>query len=209
MTTVINFEKKIAARDCGGCTLCCRLVPVRELDKPAGERCRHQRTGKGCAVYQRAGFPMSCRFWSCAWLTGDDTADLRRPDRSRYVIDPMPDYVTLVNDETGARSPLEVVQIWCDPKFPDAWKDPALLDFIERRGREGKAAIVRYSQSGGVGVFPPGTTDNGQWHYKNLDPGKIDPQPHDFLQVARVLSGQQRQADRLVMPAAWVPRPPP
>jgi len=25
------------------CLLCCKLLPVRELDKPGGTRCRHQR----------------------------------------------------------------------------------------------------------------------------------------------------------------------
>jgi len=30
-------------RTCGGCTLCCKLLPVRELKKPANTRCQHQR----------------------------------------------------------------------------------------------------------------------------------------------------------------------
>ena len=38
-------------RHCGGCTLCCKLIPVEELNKPAGARCKHVRTGKGCSIY--------------------------------------------------------------------------------------------------------------------------------------------------------------
>ncbi len=36
---------------CGGCTLCCRLLPVPSLDKLAGQQSRHASTGKGCSIY--------------------------------------------------------------------------------------------------------------------------------------------------------------
>src|SRR5437879_280323 len=123
MNLSITFqdETKPGARRCGGCTLCCRLLPMKarphadtmevvramiergigapkdftgmipDFDKPAGERCSHQRTGKGCAIYTKR--PFGCRFWNCAWLANADTADLRRPDRSHYVVDIAPDYV--------------------------------------------------------------------------------------------------------------------
>src|SRR5262245_598700 len=85
-------------RRCGDCQLCCNLLPVRELNKGAGQRFRFQKFHKGCTVYHRpeAGFPMCCGLWSCAWLIDPEgTADFSRPDRSHYVVDIMPDYVTL------------------------------------------------------------------------------------------------------------------
>ncbi|HEV8466043.1 MAG TPA: hypothetical protein VGQ63_13705 [Pseudolabrys sp.] len=134
-------------RHCGGCTLCCKLLPVTDLDKVAGERCRHQRTGKGCAVYNIVGkMPPCCHFWNCRWLVNDDTADLSRPDRAHYVIDLLPDYVTVIDNETGEKTNVEVIQIWCDPKYPDAHRDPALRRYLERRAAEGKMALVRYNQ---------------------------------------------------------------
>ena len=36
---------------CGGCTFCCKLLPVDSLGKHANTRCQHQHVGKGCAVY--------------------------------------------------------------------------------------------------------------------------------------------------------------
>jgi hypothetical protein len=176
-------------RHCGGCTLCCKLLPVVDLNKKAGERCAHQRSGKGCAIYHTSRMPMSCVYWTCRWLTGDDTAELRRPDRSRYVVDVMPDYVTHVDGETGERLNVEVVQIWCDPKARDAWRDPALLDYIERRGNEGKAAIVRFNQREAVIVFPPALSADDKWHF--VEDSKIDPTPHDFLQVARAITEEK------------------
>ena len=107
-------------RKCGPCQLCCKLMPIAEMDKPANHRCTHQRHGKGCAIY--ATRPTSCAKWSCRWLLGLDTDGMRRPDLSRYVIDMIPDFVEVENSETGTRIPIEVVQVWCDPKQRDAWQ---------------------------------------------------------------------------------------
>lgn len=149
-------------RSCSGCTLCCRLLPVVELEKAAGARCQHQRTGKGCGIYDHA--PSACRLWNCRWLLNDDTAELRRPDRSGYVIDIMPDYVT--QTFTDGRPPhfVEVVQVWVDPKRREAWHDPALLAYLERRAVEGKAAIIRFSNREGLVVFAPSISFDNQWH---------------------------------------------
>lgn len=96
----------MSARQCGECTLCCNLLPVRSLDKGANERCKHQRGLKGCAVYASLErVSPECRLWSCRWISNSDTAELRRPDRSHYVIDPSPNYIE-VEDETGARTPI-------------------------------------------------------------------------------------------------------
>jgi hypothetical protein len=90
--------------------------------------------------------PPCCHFWNCRWLVNDDTADLSRPDRAHYVIDLLPDYVTVIDNETGEKTNVEVIQIWCDPKYPDAHRDPALRRYLERRAAEGKMALVRYNQ---------------------------------------------------------------
>jgi hypothetical protein len=179
-------------RQCGDCQLCCKLLPlssgenaqatrtaaelikhrllslkeaadmVKIFDKPAGQRCPHQRHGKGCAIYAKR--PLGCRVWNCRWLVNDDADDLRRPDRSHYVIDVMPDFVTLVDNETGVRTNIEVVQIWVDPDFPDAHREPELRDYIERRGENGIAAIIRYSEIRAITIFPPSMSKDGEWH---------------------------------------------
>jgi hypothetical protein len=191
-------------RKCGGCTLCCRLLPmspdlyppervaevvdgmidagwarpsdfagmVNEWTKPAGEPCKYQRHKKGCSIYARR--PFCCRNWSCRWLTGDDTADLSRPDRSRYVIDLVPDFVTLRPNDGGEPTNIEVVQIWVDSKTPEAWRDPALLAYIERRAAEGKAAIIRFDTKRAIVVFAPALSQDGQWH--EVHNGELRPQ---------------------------------
>jgi len=149
-------------RQCGECTLCCKLIPVPELSKLAGVRCQHQ-SRKGCAIYPRR--PLSCAMWSCRWLLGDDTADQSRPDRSRCVIDMMPDFVTIEDKETGERKNVEAVQIWCDPKTPNAWRDEHLLDYIERRAAEGKLALIRFGSKEAITVFAPAMSHGQGWGY--------------------------------------------
>lgn len=149
-------------RQCGGCTLCCKLIPVEELHKAAGQRCAHQRTGKGCAIYAKR--PISCRHWSCLWLKGtegDGDLQLKRPDRSHYVLDEVPDLVRARSNETGEIvAELTVMQVWCDPKFPDAWQDHDLLAMLERQG---VVALIRYDSENGFAIFPPSRSSTGKW----------------------------------------------
>jgi hypothetical protein len=175
-------------RQCGTCTLCCKLMPmdggrdnadvlaaavevglikasdvagmVKDFFKEAGCRCPHQRHGKGCSIY--AVRPFGCRTWSCRWLVNDDTADLSRPDRSHYVVDCMPDYVT--ND--GHTVP--VIQVWLDPNYPDAHEDPALRAYLDRRGKEGWAALIRSSATKAFLLAPP-SMNNGEWFIKHSE----------------------------------------
>jgi hypothetical protein len=170
-------------RRCGQCTLCCKLVPVSEIDQPANQRCVHQRSFKGCAIY--ANRPTTCRLWSCVWLTGDDPA-LSRPDLVHYVIDPMPDFVTAKPDDGTAPMRFGVIQVWCDPKHPEAWRDPALLAYIDRRGaEEGFGAIIRYDSARAFAVFPPSVTGKG-W-IENRGTSVVD-REHSAAEIAAVLS---------------------
>lgn len=179
-------------RRCGDCQLCCKLLPMRadgnaraqalaldmvaaglerpesfagmvwDFDKPAGAACPHQCAGKGCRIY--ATRPLGCRYWNCKWLMGDDTGELRRPDRSRYVIDAIPDFIMLEFEDGSPPQDIPVVQIWVDPKVPQAWRDPALLAYLERRGTQGIAALIRFNAREGMTVFPPSMASDGQWH---------------------------------------------
>lgn len=177
----IDLLKK-PVRECGGCTLCCKLVPVAEVEKAAGQRCRHQQTGKGCRIY--ASRPMVCRFWNCAWIMEENVGDMRRPDRSRYVIDCLPDFVTLVYEgEEPVRIP--VIQVWCDPAHPLAHRDPALRAYLARRGEEeGMAAIIRYDSAKAFVLFPPALARDGEWHENHSG---IEDRQHSAAEVYSAL----------------------
>lgn len=144
-------------RHCSNCGLCCRLVPVEEIKKPAGKKCQYSRHGQGCIIYTRR--PMSCQAWSCRWLVNDDTADIPRPDHGHYVIDTMPD--VLIIDEKV----IPCIQVWCDPAHRDAHRDPALRRYIERRAQQDDMlTIVRFNAWEGLVLFAPSTNPDNKWY---------------------------------------------
>jgi hypothetical protein len=173
-------------RECGDCQLCCRLLPVVALEKKGGEKCKFQKFHKGCTVYNTRQMPPECRLWSCRWLVNDDAGELGRPDRSHYVIDIMPDFITIV-DEGGAKQHVQVVQIWCDPNHRDAHRDPALRAWLARRGEQCVAAIIRFAATGeALLVFPPQLSHDGQWH-EVISPHAPE-RTHSFREIVEALS---------------------
>jgi hypothetical protein len=97
-----------SGRACGKCTLCCQLLAVEALDKPAGQWCWHARPGEGCAIY--ACRPTHCQTWSCAWLTDIALGDEWYPARARMVV-----HVYSFPEQT-------TLQIDVDPRFPGRWR---------------------------------------------------------------------------------------
>lgn len=175
-------------RECGGCTLCCKLLPVQELGKLANTRCRHQATGKGCKVYGTERMPPSCRLWSCQWLAGPFPG--QRPDRAHYVVDTLPDYVTARHDVTGEVQHFPVVQVWVDPAYPDAHRDPVLRKWLD----DNKApAIIRYDSRDGFTLFPPSRSDDGQWH--EVHGATMAERAHDIRDIAEKIGGLVIEAE--------------
>jgi hypothetical protein len=119
--------------------------------------------------------------WSCAWLTGE-AKEARRPDRCGYVIDIMPDFVSVTND--GVSADVLVTQVWVDPKRPLAHRDPTLRAYIERTQRP---AVVRYGNAPGnkfVFLVPPSLVKTEEWIEKE---DEVNSQPeHTAAQVAEV-----------------------
>ena len=70
-------------RPCGGCTMCCKLPAAPELDKLAGNWCRHCDKGQGCLIY--AERPSGCRAFMCLWKVMPDFPEELRPDRCKVI----------------------------------------------------------------------------------------------------------------------------
>ena len=66
--------------ECGECTVCCTMSVVPELNKGAGEDCKH--CDKGCKIY--GDHPQSCKDFDCAWL--QHSREFSTPEnRSEYM----------------------------------------------------------------------------------------------------------------------------
>ena len=135
-------------RDCGECAICCRLIGVAALDKPAGVWCQHARPGLGCGIH--GSHPAVCQAYRCGWLTLPDLPDSWRPDRCGFM---------LRSEAGGLRLVVEV-----EPERPDAWRAQPFYGQIKDW-----SALVRHSERhvvvaiGGrlTAVFPETELDLG------------------------------------------------
>lgn len=155
-SATITFDDQGIGRSCGGCTLCCKLLPVKSVNKPAGQKCQHQSYSKGCTIY--ADRPRDCRTWACRWLCDARTQDLSRPDRAHYVIDLHYDTIVAQDNQTGTEHKVEVLQVWIDPAFPHAHRDAHLRAYIKQLNIP---AAVRLNSSDGFLLVPPGWNKDG------------------------------------------------
>jgi hypothetical protein len=107
-------------RECGRCSMCCKLLHIEELNKAPGKWCKHARPGKGCAIYAQR--PQVCEAYSCQWLRDPAMGDHWFPATSRMV----------VNLEQGADGkPIVIVTV--DPGYAGQWrKAPYYAELKER-----------------------------------------------------------------------------
>jgi hypothetical protein len=103
-------------RGCDGCTLCCKLIAVPELNKPAQVWCRHCEPKSGCRIHSER--PQACRDFLCAFLLNPSMPEAWRPMRSHLVI---------VAHESG-----RVVQVHCDPQWPQSWRKEPYYSYFKR-----------------------------------------------------------------------------
>ena len=69
-------------RSCDGCTMCCKLLGVKSLQKQPDTWCAHCKPGTGCAIYPQR--PVDCAGFDCLWRLGAIDAALR-PDETKAV----------------------------------------------------------------------------------------------------------------------------
>jgi hypothetical protein len=100
-------------RDCGTCTLCCKLFPVPDLAKPAGRWCQHIVQGRGCGIH--ATRPTVCRSFFCQWVYNEALGPEWKPEVCKFVL-----------SIYGGTNSLVVT---ADPGFPRNWaREPYIGD---------------------------------------------------------------------------------
>lgn len=115
---------------CDGCTACCKVMKIRELEKPAHTWCKHCEIGVGCGIY--ATRPESCRIYECVWLQsqrgGKPLAPELRPDKSRVVM--------------GVTNGGDDLVLYVSPDRPDAWKRGGTGQFVAEMRAKGFTVLV-------------------------------------------------------------------
>lgn len=108
-------------RECGTCSLCCKVLGIKELNKPRGEWCSNVKKGCGCVIHGTDELPRSCREFTCLWLerSEDGIPEDLKPDKVHAVL------TWLMKGGVG-------VTVRVDPGYPLAHRDQPLEGFIDR-----------------------------------------------------------------------------
>ena len=106
--------EETASRRCGDCTLCCKVMEIEALTKPADAWCPHCRPKRGCAIHDRR--PAECVNFNCLWLVNERLGERWKPSKAKFV---------LTTSEDG-------IEVRCDPGFPDAWRREPYASEIRR-----------------------------------------------------------------------------
>jgi hypothetical protein len=122
----LQVATPVGNRGCGGCTLCCKLLPVAEIAKPAATWCPHCELGMGCGIYLDR--PHGCRIFYCGWLVNGNVGPHWRPRDSRMVIDFQPLKNRMV--------------VHVDPGRPDGWRKAPYRGDLQ-------AQALRMAETGG------------------------------------------------------------
>ena len=93
-------------RACGTCSLCCKLMEVETLSKPAGRWCGHCVPSKGCSIH--ATRPDECRGFYCGWLRIPELGEEWKPQQAKFLL--------FLSDDSQRLNAV------VDPSAPDAWR---------------------------------------------------------------------------------------
>ena len=130
--------------------MCCKLLGVVELNKPASQWCVHCKPGRGCDVYDER--PHTCRIFSCLWLTDPIMPEAFRPDRVKVML--------------GSTTP-RVITAYCDPADPLAWRREPMYTALKKRAADLSRPVIVSVRSGShMWVVQQG---------QDLDVGHVDP----------------------------------
>lgn len=113
---------------CASCTLCCQLLEVPALKKPANASCANCEEGVGCSIW--AERPPICRRFRCLWYPNPQLPAGLRPDLCGAIFEP-------IRDE-------KIVIVNVDPRRPEVWRQLGSLvnKLICKYVDEGTAVVV-------------------------------------------------------------------
>jgi len=120
-------------RQCGSCSLCCKLMDVPEVKDPH-RWCPHVKRGiggnvtGGCSIYQSR--PERCRTFNCFWLQEPDVPEHWYPLKSKIVINAF--------DDASGRG---FVAFVVDPAYPNRWREEPWFSDIKTMARLGLQGI--------------------------------------------------------------------
>jgi hypothetical protein len=126
---------------CGACNVCCKLLQVPDIEKPARMLCWWTSVHGGCQRQAEKDTDpnlLACKQFQCLWLAsqfredaGDKLPRSMRPDQTHVMFGPQD------------REDSTLIYVHVDPEYPDAWQDSRIQDYLNSiLSRGGKVEMI-------------------------------------------------------------------
>ncbi|UDL94681.1 YkgJ family cysteine cluster protein [Lichenihabitans sp. PAMC28606] len=138
----------VQGRECGTCTMCCKVFRIPEVDKVAGQWCKFVVQGRGCGIH--ATRPDVCRTFYCHYLRNPTLGPEWKPERAKFV---------LYTEMGGKR-----LVVAADPAAPSAWRNAPYYALFKRMALAGVARnhqILVFNGLRATAVLPDRDVDLG------------------------------------------------
>ena len=153
-------------RSCGDCNLCCKVMVIASLNKPANSWCPHAVKG-GCGIY--GSHPDDCRTFRCRWIYDHGLGEAWKPNRAKFVVSV---------STSGRRTNINL-----DVTQPTAWRRSPYYEQIKLWSREawtGEGQVLLNLGDTVTAVFPEeelalgvvGPGDQARFGYVLTDTGR-------------------------------------
>ena len=113
-------------KTCGACMMCCIVLEIEELNKPAGPACPNC-VNPGCAIY--AARPQVCRDFECEWLTSRTLPQNFRPDLIGTIL--------MEDADTGEYRAV------CAPSRALSWRQPRVFAHLVAMAKAGHTVVAK------------------------------------------------------------------
>jgi hypothetical protein len=140
----------VQGRSCKGCTLCCKVLAIAELEKPRATWCRHCDVKAGCKIH--GAHPTECKDFYCGYLTNAALDERWAPTKSKFV---------LAYDELQAPR----LSVHVDPGRPNAWREEPYYSQIKRwavAAAASRAQVIVWQGRTTIAVLPDRDKDLGE-----------------------------------------------
>jgi hypothetical protein len=117
----------IPGKECGDCTMCCKVLVIDHFQKDAGILCSNCSANSGCLIYAKR--PEVCQDFECDWKMERSIGPKLRPD--------MVGTILMEDDES------DQYQAVVDPSTPFAWRNPLMFKFLVMKAKEGRTVVAK------------------------------------------------------------------
>jgi hypothetical protein len=111
-----GIGERVPGRECGTCTLCCKVFRIDEVESPPNQWCRHCAPGKGCTIHETR--PQVCRGYFCLWFYQPGLGPEWKPEKSKIILN---------SELNGQRIAAHV-----DASAPGAWRREPYYGALKR-----------------------------------------------------------------------------